>query len=126
MIEKAYKLQDYHVVRIEENRIIKCLLYCELEQGFRYSDCPKNRFKDYNNKVMSDNLEVGQNWKELVQDRKTWRQKIVKSAYINQNSCRQQEAANRQLKIKHNDCIKVYGSRYPFKNSFVKTRIFIN
>lgn len=49
--------------------------YSEFEQAFRYSDCPKNRLKDYN-KVMSDNLEVGQNWKELVQDRNPWRQKL--------------------------------------------------
>lgn len=63
---------------------------------------------------MSDNLEVGKNWKELVQDRNTWRQTIVNSAYINQNCCRQKEAANRRLNIIRNVCIKVYGSRIGF------------
>lgn len=60
---------------------------------------------------MSDNLEVDKNWKELVHNRNTWRQKIVNSAYINQNCSKQQEAENRQLNIILNVCIKVYGSR---------------
>lgn len=42
------------------------MLYSEVEQGFLYGSCPKKRFKGYI-KVMSDNLDVGQNWEEPAQ-----------------------------------------------------------
>lgn len=46
----------------------------------------------------SDNLQVGQNWEELVQERNVYWE-IVNSANINQKHLRQKEAANRQLSI---------------------------
>lgn len=54
---------------------------------------------------MSDNLKVGQNWKELVQDRNEWRL-IVNSSNINNKTFRQHELANRQLSV-FNVCMKV-------------------
>lgn len=69
---------------------------------------PKKRFKDCI-KVMLDNLEVSQNWNELVQDRNEWRQ-IVNSSDVNKKPCWQHELANRQLSV-FNVCVRVRDSR---------------
>lgn len=108
LISQAQMRWVGHTVRMKENRLPKVLLYSELERGFRHRGCPKKRFKDCI-KVMADNLEVGQNWEELAQDRNAWKQ-IVNSVDITQKNLRQQAAANRQLSV-CNVCMKVCGSR---------------
>lgn len=73
---KSEYLRVGHVVKMQENRLqYQNVCNRELEQGFRYKGCPKKRFNDCI-KVMSDNLGVGQNWEEIVQDRNTWNSKF--------------------------------------------------
>lgn len=57
------------------------IYYNELEFGVCHRG-PKERFNDCMKAVRSDNLEVGQHWEELAQNRNAWWQ-IVNFANIN-------------------------------------------
>jgi hypothetical protein len=59
-----------HLLRMQDNRLPKCVLYSELEHGARSKGGPKKRFKD-SLKVVMENLNIGQDWEQLTQDRFT-------------------------------------------------------
>jgi len=84
-----------HVIRMEEHRIPRCLMYGELWQGRRYQGRPKLRYKD----TVKSNIQ----WchvklKELEEsaaNKPEWRAKTYKSAATFESARKQKVAAAR-------------------------------
>ena len=69
-----------HVVRMEDHRLPKKMLYCELAQGKRNVGCPKKRYKD-NLKASLRELHIDTDrWETNAMDRSAWRSSITKGA----------------------------------------------
>lgn len=84
-----------HVVRMENNRLPKCILYSELICGKRSKGGQKKRFKDCIN-VVVNNMGIANNWEILTENRANWR-RIIHDQNIHQINMRQVAAANREI-----------------------------
>ena len=85
-----------HVVRMENGRIPKDLLYGELKQGNRSKGRPRLRFKDVCKRDLRA-LEVGlAAWEAVASDRKTWRQAVRGGLSSYEESLAQQQEEKRQ------------------------------
>ena len=60
-----------------KGRILKDLLYGELEKGTRKTDCPLLRFKDVCKKDMKSAAIDIESWELMVKDRSTWRHLVT-------------------------------------------------
>ena len=80
LIEKAQARWAGHVLRINDQRIPKLLLYGELAEGKRQVGWPKLRFKD-NLKATLKSLDIPvQTWEDLASDRPQWRRMLSRGA----------------------------------------------
>lgn len=67
-----------HIRRTEDSRILKDILYGELENGKRNIDCPHLRYRDVCKTDMKA-LEINSDhWEYLVVDRSGWRSTLTK------------------------------------------------
>ena len=85
-----------HVVRMEEGRIPKDLLYGELVQGARPTGRPQLRYKDVCKRDLSAMGIVLNNWEATALERKTWRQTVHKGLTKFEETLTQQSKVKRQ------------------------------
>lgn len=80
LLLKAQARWAGHVVRMDDYRLPKKMLYCELAQGKRHVGCPKKRYKD-NLKASLRELHIDiDKWESNARDRSEWRSSITKGA----------------------------------------------
>ena len=83
-----------HVVRMEDGRIPKDLLYGELAQGTRSTGRPQLRFKDVCKRDLKDlNIDL-RTWETSASDRSTWRQLTRRALSRFEDSVRQRNEEN--------------------------------
>ena len=85
-----------HVVRIDDGRVPKDLLYGEMAQGKCPTGRPQLRYKDVckrNFKAMDINLTT---WEAVASDRTAWRQTVQKGLSSFEQSLTQQTEPKRQ------------------------------
>ena len=87
-----------HVVRMEDGRIPKDLLYGELTQGTRPTGRPKLRFKDVCKRDLKT-LEIDvDTWEVTASDRLAWRRAVKEGLSNFEEALAQQSEARRQRK----------------------------
>ena len=87
-----------HVVRMDDGRIPKDLLYGELAQGSRATGRPHLRFKDVCKRDLKAlNIDLN-TWEETASQRATWRSTVREGLNNLEASLRQQAEAKRQMR----------------------------
>jgi len=80
LLERAKARWAGHVLRMNDQRILKMLLYGELAEGKRQVRRPKLRFKD-NFKTTLKGLEIPvEAWEDLASNRPSWRSLVSRGA----------------------------------------------
>lgn len=111
-----------HVIRMEENRLPKIVLYGELKYGSRKVGAPFLRYKDTIKRYLTTTDEL-QRWEQKVHDRSAWRSVISRSKIAVRNleikqleekkaRSKQRQAAGPQLQAATCDfCGRVFAAR---------------
>ena len=112
---ETWTLYNRHAVRMDETRIPKQLIYCELTEGNRHQGRPKLRYKDCIKSTLKS-LEIPfESWEEVSMNRQNWRRKIHEGA-ISAESRRRQEAEDKRKQRK----AKTSARTIPFPDSDLK------
>ena len=69
-----------HVLRMNDTRLPRQILYSELSTGNRRRGAPLRRYKDQLKRTMKKSNINPESWEEQATDRKTWRQTIGAAA----------------------------------------------
>ena len=77
MLTKSQLRWTGHVVRIEQERLPKAILYGELKQGKRGVGRPKLRFRDCIKRHLGNSIT---NWENVAQNRPLWRGLVSRTA----------------------------------------------
>ena len=83
-----------HVVRMEDFKLPKILLYGELRDGIRSAGGQKLRYKDTLKRSLKRSDVAVENWEALAEDRKEWRKKVHQSIEVIESK-REREYQNR-------------------------------
>lgn len=85
-----------HVLRMDDSRLPKKLLYGELAQGTRPRGAPKMRYKDQLKRTLAVTDIDQPSWEETAKDRKVWRSAVHHGTVDFENKRRENEEARRR------------------------------
>ncbi|XP_050707118.1 uncharacterized protein LOC126992423 [Eriocheir sinensis] len=91
-----------HVVRMDDGRIPKDLLYGELTEGTRPTGRPKLRYKDVCKRDLKALHINTDSWEDTASERSAWRQAIQQGLHVFEETLAQQSEAKRQRRKAQN------------------------
>ncbi|XP_050707960.1 uncharacterized protein LOC126993145 [Eriocheir sinensis] len=91
-----------HVVRMDDGRIPKDLLYGELTEGTRPTGRPKLRYKDVCKRDLKALHINTDSWEATASERSAWRQAIQQGLHVFEETLAQQSEAKRQRRKAQN------------------------